>query len=241
MIGLAFSSGALALVLVAVAGLGFSVIDVASRTLLQKTSLPDALAQVFGLFESLQVMGYALGTFAAPLLADTFGMSAALIAVAVAFPLGIVARLRALRRLEDGAIASADEVKLIRSSSLLGALPPSAQERLAHRGTWRTLEAGEVLIDEGASSDDVYLIREGKIEVSKNGDRVTVLGRGEVVGEIAALRGVTRTATARALTDVSALGFAGPRFVEAARGEGVGWSEADQLAENRHRELGEGE
>jgi MFS family permease len=241
MIGLAFSSGPLALVLVATAGVGFSVIDVASRTLLQKTSLPDALAHAFGLFESLQVMGYALGTFAVPLIADALGMRTALIAVAVAFPLGLVARLGALSKLEDSAIASADEVRLIRSSLLLGALPPSSQERLAHRGTWMNLGAGEVFISEGESSNDVYLIGDGTMEVSRNGDRIAVLGQGEVVGEIAALRNVARTATVRALTDVRALRFAGQRFVEAVRGEGTGWSDADQLAEKRRRESGEGD
>lgn len=237
MLGLAFASGAVATALVVVAGVGFSVIDVASRTLLQKSALPDSMARAFGLFESLQVAGYAAGTFAVPLLADAFGVPAALVGVGVAFPLLIVMRLRALNRLEDEAVASADEVRLIRSSPLLGALPPPSQERLAHRGAWVVVEPGERLIEEGAVSSEVYLVKDGSLEVSKNGDAVALLGPGSVVGEIAPLRGSVRTATVVARTRVTALRFAGPRFVEAVRIDGAGWSEADELAERRRSEL----
>jgi uncharacterized protein (TIGR02266 family) len=66
-----------------------------------------------------------------------------------------------------------------------------------------TYRDGEVIIKEGTSGDWVYVVQSGKVEVSKmvEGKKfiMTILGPGEVFGELGFLGGVTRTATVRAI------------------------------------------
>lgn len=62
---------------------------------------------------------------------------------------------------------------------------------------------GQIIIEEGTSGDWVYVIHSGTVEISKTikGKKniVTMLGPGEIFGELGFLGGVSRTATARAV------------------------------------------
>jgi signal transduction histidine kinase len=67
--------------------------------------------------------------------------------------------------------------------------------------------AGTILIEEGSTADQMYVIVDGHLEVTKqNQGREVVLanlGPGNVVGEMAMLDGAPRTATVRAAQDAS--------------------------------------
>ncbi|MFN8610954.1 MAG: protein kinase [Vulcanimicrobiota bacterium] len=75
----------------------------------------------------------------------------------------------------------------------------------AHKVNYR---AGDVLFHQGDPGDRVFLIRRGLIEIyAESGGRrrrLNLRGRGEVIGEMAVLDGLGRSATAVALTDVQA-------------------------------------
>ena len=60
--------------------------------------------------------------------------------------------------------------------------------------------AGHVLLREGDSGDRCYLIADGRAEVIRGGIRVDESVEGDLVGEIALLRDVPRTATLIALS-----------------------------------------
>jgi len=66
---------------------------------------------------------------------------------------------------------------------------------------------GEIIFKEGSSGDWVYVILSGSVEISKfaGGKKfvVAVLQKDEVFGELSFLGGIKRTATARALEDVT--------------------------------------
>lgn len=74
------------------------------------------------------------------------------------------------------------------------------------------LSAGETLVEQGESSDDltlVFLVVDGVIEAVVDGEVVSELGPGAIVGERALLEGGTRTATLRAKTACKVVGVPG--------------------------------
>jgi len=81
-----------------------------------------------------------------------------------------------------------EKVEALRSSSLLGALEEDQLASLAGIAKERSLQAGDTLIragDTGALA--MYVILEGSMEVSKDGNRLSVLGPGQHIGEMALL------------------------------------------------------
>ncbi len=75
----------------------------------------------------------------------------------------------------------------------------------------REVAAGDVLYRAGDSADRCYIIREGRVRISKrirNAERsLTVLREGDLFGEDALLDHASRSATASALTDLKVLGL----------------------------------
>jgi hypothetical protein len=64
----------------------------------------------------------------------------------------------------------------------------------------RKLDPGELLVEQGEKSDDLYLLLDGVLNVEVDGDEVAEIGPGAVLGERAVLEGGKRTATLRART-----------------------------------------
>jgi CRP-like cAMP-binding protein len=101
------------------------------------------------------------------------------------------------------ATAEATKTALARSS-ILGHLSAAGLSRLVERGLEISLLAGAQLFSRGDEGDALYVILEGEIEVSLltatgKGLRLASLPAGEVVGEMAVLDGLPRSATATAL------------------------------------------
>jgi hypothetical protein len=64
----------------------------------------------------------------------------------------------------------------------------------------RSLDAGELLVEQGARGDELYLVLDGVLGVEIDGAEVAEIGPGAIVGEKALLEGGTRTATLKAQT-----------------------------------------
>lgn len=60
-------------------------------------------------------------------------------------------------------------------------------------------EKGDLIVEEGNLGEQFFFILSGSLEVLKNGHRVYVLNKGDVVGELALLKSVPRIATVRTL------------------------------------------
>ncbi|MBX3167357.1 MAG: protein kinase [Candidatus Eremiobacteraeota bacterium] len=86
--------------------------------------------------------------------------------------------------------------------------PLAELKALRARAVKVSYQAGEVIFQQGDPGDRVYLIRRGLIEIYADSGgkrrRLNLRGRGEVIGEMAVLDGLGRSATAVALTDVQA-------------------------------------
>ena len=66
-----------------------------------------------------------------------------------------------------------------------------------------TLPAGTTLMREGSAAGEAFLVREGTVVVSAEGQELTTLGPGDIIGELSLFDGGPRTATVTACSDVS--------------------------------------
>ncbi len=105
---------------------------------------------------------------------------------------------------------------VLAKSPVFGVLDKKTRREVIELFTPRVFRDGELFIREGARSDQIYLIKEGEAEVfTEVGGRRTVLsavGAGTIVGEVAALRGIPRTASVQArgkleVLELGRLGF----------------------------------
>ena len=102
-----------------------------------------------------------------------------------------------------------EEVELLQRIPLFANVEASKLKLLAFTSERIAFVSGQVLFRQGDAGDAAYIIIEGEAEVLVNGAsgpiQVAVLGRNEIVGEIAILCDVPRTATIRALQRVVCL------------------------------------
>lgn len=204
-----------AFVLLAAAGAGRSLLDVSGRTLLQRTAPTELLSRVFGVLEGLAMAGLAVGSILVPLLVALGGVRAALIGVGAVLPLTVVVAGRALQAVDRSATVPVTEIALLRSSPTFSMLAAPELERLARGLTPVTAAAGEPFIREGEQGDHAYLVADGVLEVSVGGKPRADMERGDLVGEIALLRGGLRTATVVPRGDARLYGLDTEAFLEA--------------------------
>jgi CRP/FNR family transcriptional regulator, cyclic AMP receptor protein len=98
---------------------------------------------------------------------------------------------------------------LLAQTELFGTLAPNALEQIASRFHTTQFKRGQTIYERGDAGNALYLIRSGQIRfsvVSGEGRELSVrmAKAGEVIGEIAVLDRQPRTATAVALTAVTA-------------------------------------
>ena len=101
------------------------------------------------------------------------------------------------------------EVELLRNIPLFAKIEPSKLKLLAFTSERLTYQPNQVLCRQGDMGDAAYIIIEGEAAVriaAASGDiEVARLGAGDVVGEIAILCDVPRTATVSAVDRVTTL------------------------------------
>jgi MFS family permease len=219
--------------LLAVAGAGGTVLDVATRTLLQRSVPPRLIGRVFGLLEGLTMAGYALGALLVPALVYLGGSRLALLGVAAVLPLAAVAGGRALFGLDAEAPVPVVEIALLRSLPLFAELPAPAIEGLAAALKPVHLAAGAVLIRQGEPGDAYYAIAAGELDVAQDGHFLRRCGRGEGIGEIALLRAIPRTATVTAHSAATVYELDRDLFLTAVLGHAPTRLQADRIADTR--------
>jgi CRP-like cAMP-binding protein len=113
------------------------------------------------------------------------------------------------------------EVELLRRVPLFANIDTSRLKLLAFTSERLTFNAGAVLFREGDRGDSAYLILEGKVDVSvgsPNGDVVVAhLGANNIVGEMALLCEMPRTATITAAEPLDTLKIKKDQFFQLMR------------------------
>ena len=222
-----------ALALLAVAGAARAVLDIATRTLLQRSVPTHVLAGVFGVLETLDAIGLALGAVLASLLVAILGPGAAITGLAVLLALMLAGVWPRLRDVDARADIPVIEISLLRSNPLFAALRAPVLERLAQELTAVALRPGECVIRQGQLGERYYVVAGGQLEVSRAGVPINTVGRGDGVGEISLLRGIPCTATVTALTDAQLLAIESQPFIDAVSGHPASAGVAERLMRER--------
>ncbi|MFN3218285.1 MAG: MFS transporter [Acidimicrobiales bacterium] len=194
------SSAVLASVCLLVAGGGWSMLNVAGRTLIQRSTADDVLARVLGVLEGATTIGTAIGALAVGLVAEWLGLAWAIAGTGALMPLAALAAWRLLGDADRRAVAVDPAlIDLVRNCDFLAPLGPPVISQLALNLRPVRVQPGEALIRQGERGDRFYLIADGGLEVTRDGEVLARRGPGEYVGEIALVFEVPRTADVTAV------------------------------------------
>lgn len=221
-------------------GIGYSVVDVANRTLLQRTVPVDGLAAAFGLLESASMASLAVGSALAPVLTGLVGTTSSFAVVGLIMPLIMLVVWKPLRRAEQRATLALDALSALENVVMFSGLEPPVQEALARASVVEVAAPGVPVVVEGDGGDRMWVIADGEVEVSKDGQVVATLGVGDVFGEIAILSNRPRIATVTPTRQARLLALDRHGLLAALATDPVTHAAFEELARLRTREtLGE--
>jgi CRP-like cAMP-binding protein len=110
-----------------------------------------------------------------------------------------------------------DEVELLRRVPLFAGVEPTKLKLLAFTSDRMSFEAGQILFEQGDAGDAAYVVLNGSAEVlvDRAGSQIKVadLEKNAIVGEIAILCDVPRTATVRAHERLETLKISKDQFL----------------------------
>ena len=226
-VALAVTIGALAAI-----GVADAFVDVSVVTLIQRVAPEEVLGRVFGVLESTLLGMIGAGCLLSPVVAGVLGTRGALVFFGLLLPFAVLVTWRGLARLDRPA-AAAERVALLRAQPIFAPLPEQAVEALSTRLGELAAADGDVVISEGEAGDLFYVIEDGTVEVSIDGEPVRIEGPGEAFGEVALVRDIPRTATVRARGPVRLLSLERDVFISAVTGHPASAEAADAVAAAR--------
>jgi MFS family permease len=216
-------------------GLGYTVVEVAAKTLLQRLGSDETLGRVIGSLESARLTAMALGSISASVFFELLGIRGALLALAALLPIFVGLFWSRLRGFEIGAPVAEEQFQLLRGNSIFSPLPVATLERISHDLVPVQISADHEVITQGDPGDRFYLIEEGQVEVHENGEFRRNEGPGESFGEIALLRDVPRTATVRTTRATTLLALERDQFITAVTGHRRSHQVAHTVVDDRWR------
>jgi MFS family permease len=214
----------IAFLLEVVRGAGTIIVDVLAITALQRLVSPDVVARVFGVFFALVLAAISLGALLMPILLGSVGLNTTLLIMGLAIPALSVAAYPWIRALDTRAqrelAAIEPRITALQSLDIFAGATRAALEHLARSAVEETVDAGTVLIREGAEADDFFVLTAGEVEVLAAGEAgaehtLGVLGPPNYFGEIGLLGHRPRTATVKAIAPCTLYRINGSDFVEA--------------------------
>jgi Cyclic nucleotide-binding domain len=227
------SDKAVALLLLAVVGIGNAIEDVAGETLLQRIVSDDVLGRVLGVMFGLATAGFGIGAIVTPALIAGLGAKGALVATGAFLPALVLLSLPALRRIDATVAAPTHELAILDQVAMFAPLPLVAKEQLARSLVAMRVPAGAEIIKEGEVGDRFYILARGHVAVRQGQQDLGELGDGDSFGEIALLRDVARTATVTARDEVELYALERGHFLEAVAGHAAGRAAAEAVAAER--------
>jgi hypothetical protein len=200
-------------VLFSLIGVGNALVDVGAFTLIARLAPERVLARVYGLLECVGGAAVGAGSVLAAWVASTTSLKQALVVLGLIGPALVLIVWFSLRRLDDAMLARDEDLRLLQRVSVFDPLPLPALEQLAAGLRPRRVAAGETVYRQGDPGDGCFIIDSGAADVLGDGRPIATVGPGDLVGEIALLRQVPRTATVRASTEMDLRLLDADRFV----------------------------
>ena len=221
------------------AGAGRSFLDVAVRTLLQRSVRDEVLARVFGLQEGLSMLSLAIGAVAVPVFISLFGARGAFVAGGAVLPVTGLAFLATLLALDRRAVLpDPARFALLRAIPMFQPMRQPAFELVVGRLIPLVSPAGATPIRQGDEGDRFYVVEAGEAVVTVDGREIARVRPGDYFGEIALLRDVPRTASVEALTELHLLALEREDFMAAVTGSRPMAEAASEVVDRRLAEQG---
>jgi CRP-like cAMP-binding protein len=98
-------------------------------------------------------------------------------------------------------------IDVLKKVPLFAGLDNRELEQIANSMRERRVDAGDVVLEQGAGGAGFFVVDEGEADVTVDGKQVGTVGPGDYFGEIALLTGSDRTATVTATTDMLCYGM----------------------------------
>ena len=169
-------------------GLGHSWADVAGLTLIQRAVPDEVLARVFGVIQMLFLAAMGIGAALAPALIALLGTDTAIVVTGLLLPALVAVSGVSVARIDAAAPApDVDELRVLASVPIFAPLPGGSLEHLAARLVPLRVDPGTVIVREGDAGDRFYIVAEGEIEVSQDGQTISELDAGGVFRRNSAL------------------------------------------------------
>jgi len=113
------------------------------------------------------------------------------------------------------------EVELIRQFPIFSKIQPAMQKLLCFSAERLTYDAGQVIFNAGDSADAAYVVIDGTVEISVPTPSgpiiINTMTKNEILGEIAIVGDVPRTATAKAVSKLETLKISKELFIKIIR------------------------
>lgn len=101
----------------------------------------------------------------------------------------------------------------LREVALFSACSKKELEKVAKAGDEINMTAGTLIVDQGQTGREAFVILDGEVTVKRSNRKIATLGSGDVVGELSLLDHGPRTATAVCATDCTLLVIDQRRFL----------------------------
>ena len=233
------------IVLVPLIGLGRGLLDVLVRVLLQRSAPPSELPSVFGAAETIAGLGGLAGSLIAQALIAWSGAEAALITLGVLFVLAAAALARPLRAADDAADVPVVAMSLLRRLPVFAPLPVWSLEVVARSARELKVGDGSAVINQGDHGDAFYAVVDGEFLVTRDGEQVRSVRRGDGFGEIALIANIPRAATVTASGHGSLLAIDRDAFLLAVTGHeranDAAWQQLHTMGHGHRRVAVEGD
>jgi MFS family permease len=213
-----WAEAAPAFVLIGLAGLGLTLVDVSGFTLLQRAVPEEVLARVFGVLHSAFFATGGIGAILAPALIDWIGIRGAMIATGAVLPVVTIPSFGMLAHVDRTLTVPTAQLNALRAIEMFAPLPAPTLEALAASLQTVTVAAGDTVFRQGDHGDRFYIVESGEIEIEIDGVVANVLEPGDHFGEIALLRDIPRTGTARARKETQLYALERDAFLGAVTG-----------------------